>query len=630
MGQSDKGRWLLWWHVVSRGFFTTAVNAKLGYLWIGLVLIYLSTLCFWTSVYYLSWRTHGRHCFVGFDGPVSAFLFALETQQTIGYGTRAPGDCISTALLVGTHSLFAMILDSIIIGIVFARISHPKTRGRTILLSDSAVICRRDGCLKLMFRVADIQRSKVVSPTILAVLYTWGDGRLTAEGESIPVQSFDLKLDPWDCSLLLPTIVSHTIDETSPLCGLHLKSLEALGAEIVVAFEGSTELGDMFQVRQSYLPQEIHWGCTFSSIISKAGQGETQHLVDLSRFHDVEPIHNLMAIPPHRMSQRIVAGLSVTTESPEGSQWQGIAPRAEAGASTMAGNGGVRSPRSSSSFSRPQVSPLPLPPPLYGENTLCISNEGCIGPRDGKLFLMFRVGDTFPNCQFHNIKIRVQLFKWAPKVTAEGEVMPLTVCDLHMTPEEPILRYPLIIAHELSPDSPVASWRTPDGKWFDADSDIVVRVSGTLASTGQIFTRTRELAVYSSIKWGELFAPCVSRVPTALNPSGSVRVDWDSFSSMTSVAKEHLSVADPSIARPASLSMKNPSFAKVYPEGGYMPAPTLIPRASTRSEENSLNDTSTPTFDGKGKSAGSRSLFAAIENMNQLAKEDGKQADGSL
>ncbi len=62
------------------------------------------------------------------------------------------------------------------------------------------------------------------------------------------MQSMDLKIDPWDTSLLLPMIVSHTIDESSPLFGFTLKTMEALDAEIVVAFEGSTELGDMFQV----------------------------------------------------------------------------------------------------------------------------------------------------------------------------------------------------------------------------------------------------------------------------------------------------------------------------------------------------------------------------------------------
>jgi hypothetical protein len=34
-------------------------------------------------------------------------------------------------------------------GILFAKISHPKGRGRTILISDCAVVARRDGALKL-------------------------------------------------------------------------------------------------------------------------------------------------------------------------------------------------------------------------------------------------------------------------------------------------------------------------------------------------------------------------------------------------------------------------------------------------------------------------------------------------
>ena len=484
-----------------------------------------------------------------------------------------------------------------------------------------------------MFRVADIQKSKVVSPTIQAILYTWGDGRLTAEGESIPVQSSNLRLDPWDCSLLLPAIVSHTIDESSPLFGLHLKSLEALGAEIVVAFEGSTELGDMFQVRQSYLPQEIHWGCIFAPIISKADRGETQHLVDLSRFHDVEPIPNLMAIPPHKMSQRIVAGLSVTSsDSPDGSEWQGMTRDGRGGgAASNATNGGNRSPRSSTSYmNKPQLSPLPLPPPLIGENTLCISSEGCIGPREGKLFLMFRVGDTFPNGQFHNIKVRVQLLRWSPRMTPEGEVMPLSVYDLEMSPEEPILRYPLVVTHEINPLSPIASWRTPDGKRLDADSDVLVRVTGTLTSTGQMLTRTRELAVYSSIKWGELFVPCVSRVPTALNPSGSVRVDWESFSLMRGVPKEHL----PSTtydARPPDLRVSSISFAKVYPEGLYTASPTAAQNATNSnlvlsSEDSTLRSSYDPEHSAdKGHGGGSRSLFAAIEAMNQLAQEEGRR-----
>lgn len=42
-----------------------------------------------------------------------------------------------------------------------SRISHPKQRSRSIFISDSSIIARRDGILKFMFRVADIRRTQV-------------------------------------------------------------------------------------------------------------------------------------------------------------------------------------------------------------------------------------------------------------------------------------------------------------------------------------------------------------------------------------------------------------------------------------------------------------------------------------
>ena len=51
----------------------------------------------------------------------------------------------------------------------------------------------------------------------------------------------------------------------------------------MVVFEGSTELGDMFMVRQSYLSPQIHWGHSFCTIVSHAPPGGIRHTVDLSR-----------------------------------------------------------------------------------------------------------------------------------------------------------------------------------------------------------------------------------------------------------------------------------------------------------------------------------------------------------
>lgn len=46
-----------------------------------------------------------------------------------------------------------------------------------------------------------------------------------------------------DGMMLLPLIIEHTIDERSPLCGHTHDSLEALNTEIVITFEGTSEVG---------------------------------------------------------------------------------------------------------------------------------------------------------------------------------------------------------------------------------------------------------------------------------------------------------------------------------------------------------------------------------------------------
>ena len=67
---------------------------------------------------------------------------------------------------------------------------------------------------------------QVVAPNLRAFLYTWGAGRVTGEGEHIPVRMEPLQIsDPNDLLLLLPVTAEHTIDERSPLFGHTNESL---------------------------------------------------------------------------------------------------------------------------------------------------------------------------------------------------------------------------------------------------------------------------------------------------------------------------------------------------------------------------------------------------------------------
>ncbi|KAG1668898.1 hypothetical protein FOA52_016067 [Chlamydomonas sp. UWO 241] len=77
-----------------------------------------------------------------------------------------------------------------------------------------------------MFRVADMQKTQVVAPHIKAFLFTWGEGRTTSEQEHFPVIPQEILIDDWDRTMLLPTVITHTIDESSPLFGQTARSLE--------------------------------------------------------------------------------------------------------------------------------------------------------------------------------------------------------------------------------------------------------------------------------------------------------------------------------------------------------------------------------------------------------------------
>jgi hypothetical protein len=183
--------------------------------------------------------------------------------------------------------------------------------------------------------------------------------------------------------LVLPHLQEHTIDERSPLFNLTHDDLVARNAEIVITYEGVSDFGDNFMVRTSYLASEIQWGCQFVPITYKAPPGMTHHSVDLSRFHDVVRQADLPPLPKGELSRLILAG-------------------------------GVT------------LAPQTLPYPALGENTLVLSDLCVISMRDGERMLMFRVGDSRPG-QMLEVHVRAYLHEWAPRVTKEGEQIPLNV-----------------------------------------------------------------------------------------------------------------------------------------------------------------------------------------------------------
>ena len=76
--------------------------------------------------------------------------------------------------------------------------------------------------------------------------------------------------EPDDKTLLLfPQLVAHRIDEDSPFYSMGQKELLAAKFELLVTLEGVIEsTGNSVQIRSSYLPNEILWGCRFENMVN--------------------------------------------------------------------------------------------------------------------------------------------------------------------------------------------------------------------------------------------------------------------------------------------------------------------------------------------------------------------------
>lgn len=97
-------------------------------------------------------------CFINIESSLAIYQFAMETQQTIGYGTRGiTANCPDAVMHLIVHILWGVLLSTIFSGLFLARFSKPGSGVNSIVFSRKAVITMRNGGLYLVFRIADTQ-----------------------------------------------------------------------------------------------------------------------------------------------------------------------------------------------------------------------------------------------------------------------------------------------------------------------------------------------------------------------------------------------------------------------------------------------------------------------------------------
>ncbi|XP_030369726.1 G protein-activated inward rectifier potassium channel 3 isoform X2 [Scaptodrosophila lebanonensis] len=227
-------------------------------------------------------------CVTEVSSMMTAFLYSVETQTTIGYGNRfVTEECPEAIFTMCIQCITGVFIQAFMVGIVFAKLSRPKKRAQTLLFSRNAVICHRDGSPCLMFRVGDMRKSHIIEAHVRAQIIR---KKVTKEGEVLPFYQQELHVgaDGGEDRLMFiwPTTIVHKIDRSSPLYMLSASDMLKERFEVVVMLEGVIEsTGMTTQARSSYLPSEVLWGHRFVNVVSfRKETGEYE--VDYTLFNN--------------------------------------------------------------------------------------------------------------------------------------------------------------------------------------------------------------------------------------------------------------------------------------------------------------------------------------------------------
>ncbi|XP_032651959.1 G protein-activated inward rectifier potassium channel 4-like [Chelonoidis abingdonii] len=274
--------------------FTTIVDLKYRWFLFVFMMCYIITWVVFGIIYFFdAWiRDDVNHigdpewkpCIENVDNFISALLFSVESQRTIGYGSRiVTADCTEGVILLMAQSIVGSMIDALMVGCMFVKISRPKKRAQTLIFSKKCVVSHRDEKLCLMFRIGDLRDSHMVDAKIRAKLIK---SRQTKEGEFIPLEQSELNLgyDTGEDRLFLvePQIICHVINDHSPFWEMTAESLKREQFEIIVILEGIVEATGMTcQARTSYIEDEILWGYRFEPCMTLE---KGAFRVDYSRF----------------------------------------------------------------------------------------------------------------------------------------------------------------------------------------------------------------------------------------------------------------------------------------------------------------------------------------------------------
>lgn len=267
--------------------FTTLVEIRWRVMFLVFSLSYILSWLFFGLCYWLIAYVHGdiddvnsKPCVENVRGFTAAFLFSMETQATIGYGFRGMTEnCIVAIIVVTVQDVFSCLIDTIVIGIVVAKMASARKRAQTVGFSSCAVVNLRDGVLCLSWRVGDFRGNHILEGVARAMVV-----RHVKQPPGTVVMSYEeLHIQNRDIVLATPTTIIHKLEPGSPLYSLGPDDLLGDDFELVVSFTYTGDsTGMLHQTRTSYTPADIRWGQRFQDMLKL---GKRHYKVDYALFN---------------------------------------------------------------------------------------------------------------------------------------------------------------------------------------------------------------------------------------------------------------------------------------------------------------------------------------------------------
>ena len=211
-------------------------------------------------------------------GFMEAFFFSVQTLASIGYGVMNP-QTLYANLLVTLESIASLMLFAVITGIAFTRFAKSSSR---VMFSRVATIHNYNGIPTLMFRAANERRNNILEAKLSVYLMI---DEVTEEGQMMR-RLHELKLVREHSPVfLLSWTVMHTIDQSSPLYGLTLESMERLHAQVLVSLTGVDETVEgTLHARHFYAARNLMFDRRFVDVIHMGNDGH--RYLDYTYFHE--------------------------------------------------------------------------------------------------------------------------------------------------------------------------------------------------------------------------------------------------------------------------------------------------------------------------------------------------------